>query len=124
MIIATGGMVSRALAARGKLDEVGLSCGVVNMHTIKPLDIEAIYKAARARLIVTVEEHSVTGGLGSSVAEVLASLRDKPPQLILGVSEGYQSAGTYEFMLDQHGLTSENIVDSIKRQRGSIYDKS
>ena len=113
VIFATGGMVHRALQAAKRLDEEGLSCRVVNIHTIKPLDIEAVKKALGARLVVTVEEHSVTGGLGSAVAEALAGETVKPPQLLIGVSGEYKSAGTYEYMLEQYGLTGDQIYNKI-----------
>lgn len=112
-IFATGGMVSRSLKAAKQLDEEGLSCKVINMHTIKPIDTGAIKKALGVRLIVTVEEHSTTGGLGSAIAEVLSGEINKPPQLMIGITNEYKSAGTYEYMLEQYGLTGDQIYNSI-----------
>lgn len=115
-IFATGGMVYQSLEASNQLEELGISCKVVNVHTIKPIDKEAIYNALDTKLIVTAEEHSVIGGLGSTIAEILSELKEKPPQLIIGVSSEYKSAGSYEYMLEQYGLTNNFIVDKILKK--------
>ncbi len=112
-IIATGGMVHQSLQAMKYLEEQGASCKVVNMHTIKPIDKEAICDSLDSKLIVTVEEHSIVGGLGSSVAEVLSELKVKPPHLAIGVSSEYKRAGSYEFMLEQYALTADRIAIKI-----------
>ncbi|HZK60801.1 MAG TPA: transketolase C-terminal domain-containing protein, partial [Anaerovoracaceae bacterium] len=91
-IFATGGMVYQSLQAANQLEEQGFSCKVVNVHTIKPMDKDAINKAIDAKLIVTVEEHSVIGGLGSTIAEALSGLINRPPQLMIGVSGEYKMA--------------------------------
>lgn len=112
-IIATGTMVYYALMASEILEDKNISCQVINMHTIKPLDYEAIMRACNSKLIVTVEEHSIIGGLGSAVAEALSDRISKPPQLIVGLSDEYKHAGTYNYLLDKYGLTVENIVNKI-----------
>lgn len=112
-IFATGGMVHQTILASEKLAELGISCKVINIHTIKPIDVEAIYNSLDVKLIVTVEEHSVIGGLGSSVAEILSKLKERPPQLMIGVSPEYKSAGSYDYMLEQYGLTHNFITDKI-----------
>ena len=86
-IIATGPMVYNSLKAADMLAEEGLSVKVVDMHTIKPLDKKAIDACLNAKMIVTAEEHSVIGGLGSAVAEHLTPLAVKPPQLIIGTND-------------------------------------
>lgn len=112
-IIATGTMVHYSLKATKLLEEKGISCQVVDMHTIKPIDKDAIYKACNNKMIVTVEEHSVIGGLGSAVAECLTGKTSRPPQLIIGISDEYKHAGSYDYLLDQYGLTAEIIAENI-----------
>jgi transketolase len=114
-IIATGFMVHRALAAADTLASAGISARVVNIHTIKPIDKELIIKcAAQTRGIVTVEEHSITGGLGSAVAEVLAENRPAPVAFV-GVRNTFTETGDYESLLKKYGLTAENIVEKAKK---------
>ncbi|MDR1932821.1 MAG: transketolase family protein [Spirochaetales bacterium] len=114
-IIATGFMVHRALAAADSLASAGISARVVNIHTIKPIDKELIIKcAAETKGIVTAEEHSITGGLGSAVAEVLAA--NKPaPVAFVGVENTFTETGDYESLLKKYGLTAENIVEKAKK---------
>jgi len=109
VIFATGGMVHQSIYAARRLAEEGISCGVVNVHTIKPIDRNAIYEAIKMKLIVTVEEHSIIGGLGSTIAEVLSEIKERPPQLTIGISNEYKPAGSYEYMLKQYNLTSDQI---------------
>lgn len=115
-IFATGGMVSQALKAARQLEQEGISCRVINVHTIKPIDTQAICNALDTKLIVSVEEHSVVGGLGSAIAEVLADVSRKPPQLRIGVSNAYHHAGSYEYMLEQYGLTHCHIAKLIHQR--------
>ena len=115
-IFATGGMVHQSLQAAEQLEEQGITCKVVNIHTIMPIDKEAVYEALSAKVIVTVEEHSIFGGLGSTIAEVLSELNEKPPQLMIGVSREYKPAGSYEFMLEQYALTGNHIVEKILKK--------
>lgn len=112
-IIATGTMVYYAKKAADLLQEKGISSTVLDMHTIKPLDCEAINNEMEKKLIVTIEEASVVGGLGSAVAEFLANKKDKPPQLLLGIQDVFPHAGNYEYLLRECGLTPEQITESI-----------
>ncbi len=112
-IFATGGMVNQALLAAKTLADQGLTCRVVDMHTIKPIDAEAIQAALDMRLIVAVEEHSVMGGLGSAIAEILSGLNRQPPLLRIGVPNDYRPAGSYEYMLEQYELTHPHISKKI-----------
>jgi len=114
-IIATGSMVYNSLKAAELLSALGISASVVNMHTIRPLDISAVKEACKAKLIVTAEEHSVVGGLGSAVAEYLAPEKKRPPHLILGAAGHYPPAGSYKYMLEHYGLTPEGLADSIAK---------
>jgi transketolase len=114
--VAAGTMVYESLKAAEALSEQGISTSVIDMHTIKPLDTERIQKIAEtAKLIVTVEEHSVVGGLGSAVAEFKTALKCSPPHLILGLPNEYGKSSEYRQMLEYHGLTSVRIADTVKK---------
>ena len=114
-VIAAGTMVYYAKKAAEILAEKGISAAVIDMHTIKPLDTEAVEAQLGKKLIVTVEEASVVGGLGSAVAEYLAPKKEKPPQLILGIRDFFPHAGGYPYMLEQCRLTAEQIAEDILR---------
>jgi transketolase len=107
-------MVYESIEAAKLLKSKGLSVGVVNMHTIKPLDFEALELVLeKAKLIVTVEEHSVIGGLGGAVAEYKASKFNAPPQLLIGLQDKFDIAGDYRFLLEHHGLVANKIADKV-----------
>ncbi|MEG0890837.1 MAG: transketolase C-terminal domain-containing protein [Bacteroidales bacterium] len=111
-LIATGSMVSRSLKAAEMLGEEGISVDVVDMHTIKPLDADILKQDVK--LMVSIEEHSVIGGLGTAIAEVLSCNRFHAPLLRLGIKDCFSLVGEYEYLLEQHGLTPQHIADSIK----------
>ena len=113
-IISTGSMVYHSLQAAELLSKDGISCKVVNMHTIKPLDECAIKNSCNSRLIVTVEEHSIIGGLGSAVAEVLIGTSDHPPLLRIGIPDVFPHAGTREYLIEKYGLTKKGIAERIR----------
>lgn len=110
-IIATGSMVNQALIVAEKLEEEGKSVAVVDMHTVKPLDTAAI--DMNTGLIVTLEEHRVSGGLGSSVAEYLSQHTTHPKHLRIGVEDRFSKVGDYEFLLDENGFSVEKILEKI-----------
>jgi transketolase len=113
-LLATGTMVFPALRAVELLQEQRISASVMDVHTIKPIDADAIRQAAKShRLLVTVEEHSTLGGLGSAVAEVLAQARNTPPLLTLGLPVTFGKTGEYAHILEQSGLTAEGIARSV-----------
>ncbi len=113
-IFCAGAMVYNCLEAAKKLNEKNISCSVINMHTIKPIDKEAIKAACdKSKMIVSVEEHNVLGGLGSSIAEYKATLSNSPKQLIIGVDDAYSKGGSYKFLQEKHGLTPDKIVSNI-----------
>ena len=113
-IIATGYMVHLALEASDMLKEEGIDAGVVNIHTVKPIDKEAIVKAAeRSGAIVTAEEHNIIGGLGSAVAEVVSESHPVPV-LRVGVEDSYGRSGKVPELLEIYGLTSKNIADKAR----------
>ncbi len=113
-IIATGSMVAQALKTADLLQENGINASVINMHTIKPLDGKAIDRMLKtSNAIVTLEEHSIIGGLGSAVAEYLAPKKDKVPLLLLGLPDDYIKTGDYDYMLKDQGLSAESISEKI-----------
>lgn len=116
-VIANGTMVYESLEAAKHLEAQGVSATVVNMHTIKPLDTAALDKAiASSKLIVTVEEHSVVGGLGSAVAEYKTGVRNAPPQLIIGLPDKFGKTAEYKYLLNAYGLVGEQIAQKILSQ--------
>ena len=113
-IFATGIMVDMALKARELLAAEGISAAVVNVHTIKSIDREAVVKAAEATgAIVTAEEHNVLGGLGAAVAEVVCET-NPVPVLRVGVEDSFGRSGTVPALLELYGLTPENIAAKAK----------
>lgn len=113
-IIATGAMVYECVRASRALRRNNINASVFNMHTIKPLDTETLDKIFKEyEFVITVEEHFKTGGLGSAVAEYKADKKDAPPQLILGIDNVFEKAGSYDYMLDKYGLKAPKIVDQI-----------
>ena len=111
-IIANGVMVARAIEAAEQLAASGLNVRVVNMASIAPLDVEAIRSAAETGAIVTAEEHSVRGGLGGAVAEVVATSR--PCRLRILGFPGFLPTGSPEFLLEHHGLTASGIAAAVR----------
>ncbi|MEG3618297.1 transketolase C-terminal domain-containing protein [Magnetovibrio sp. PR-2] len=113
-LIACGSMVSEALKTAEVLAEQGVAATVVNMHTIKPLDTDALDQLAGTHpAIVTIEEHSVVGGLGSAVAEYFAPKSDRAPHLSIGLPDEFVKAGEYGYILEQQGLTSAAISERV-----------
>ena len=113
-IIATGDVVCEALKAKEKLEKNGIFVRVIDMHTIKPIDKEIIVKCAKeTNKIVTIEDHSIIGGIGSAVCEVLA---EECPCTVLrmGVKDRFGKSGTAEELLKEFELDSEHIVEKIK----------
>lgn len=114
-IIACGIMVAPALKAAFILAEEGLGVGVINMATIKPLDTELVVAAARQTgALVTAEEHSVIGGLGSSVAEVTAQKCPVPLEMV-GVRDTFGESGKPAELLRKYGLTEDELVAAVRR---------
>jgi transketolase len=114
-IIATGIMVGSAKQAAEQLKEAGISARVLNIHTIKPIDQAAIMKAAAdTGAIVTCEEHSIIGGLGSAVAEVLVENAPVPMERI-GVKDTFGESGTPSTLLVKYQLTADDIVAAAKK---------
>ena len=113
-IIATGLMVHEARKAADMLAEQGISARVINMHTIKPIDKDIICKAAKETgVIVTAEEHSIIGGLGSAVAEVVTECCPVPVVKV-GVNDVFGHSGPAVDLLKEFGLSAENVVEKAK----------
>ncbi|MEW8957238.1 transketolase family protein [Clostridium sp.] len=114
-IVATGIMVDAALDAYNTLAEEGIKVRVLNIHTIKPIDREALEKAARETgVIVTAEEHNVIGGLGSAVSEVITETHPVPV-LKVGVKDTFGESGKPNELLEKYGLTASEIVKAVKK---------
>lgn len=120
VLIACGVMVAEALKTAHSLREQGISCQVINMSSIKPLDTAVLDQAAAAsRLIVTIEEHQKAGGLGSACLEYLALHSRRPPVLVIGVEDVFGQSGEPYELLDYYGLTAESITAKILAQLSS-----
>jgi transketolase len=113
-IIANGLLVAQALLAADILDAQGISARVIDMHTVKPLDRDAIRKAAETGAIVVAEEHLVDGGLGVRVAQVVAETRPCAMEFI-GIQNTYAESGEPQELLEKYGLMAHNIVDAVKK---------
>ena len=113
-IIATGIMVNEAIQAAEKLEAEGISARIIDIHTIKPIDEEIIIKAAKeTKGIVTAEEHSVIGGLGSAVAEVTA--KNAPAKIkMIGIQDRFGQSGKPDQLMKEYGLTADDIVAACK----------
>lgn len=113
-IVATGLMVNEALTAADTLEKEGISVRVINIHTIKPLDKDIICKAAKETgVIVTAEEHSVIGGLGSAVADAVTECCPVPVVKV-GVNDVFGHSGPAVDLLKEFGLSAENIAEKVK----------
>ena len=115
VVFANGIMVSKALQAAEKLEEEGISVKVVNVSSLKPLDEEAIKTLANGmKGLVTAEEHSLIGGLASAITFILRG--SGIPVIPIGIDDRFgQSAHNYEELLEEYGLTTENIIKSVKK---------
>jgi transketolase len=116
VVFANGIMVSMALEAAKTLEEQGISVKVVNVSTVKPLDRQAVIDCVKGfKGVVTAEEHTVIGGLGSAIAEALRRETNQPLEFV-GIQDSFgTSAYNYEELLRRYGLTAEAIVNSVKQ---------
>lgn len=112
-VFATGMMVASSLKVSAILGEVGLSVKVVDVHTIKPISDSVIKGNDSSKLLVTIEEHNIIGGLGGAIAETLATRGNAPPLLRLGIKDQFSIVGDYEFLLSQNRLQPEQIAEDI-----------
>ena len=114
-IFATGHLVWEAIEAEAVLAKEGISVEVINIHTIKPLDVQAIIESAKKTgCVVTAEEHQMNGGLGDSVAQTLALNLPTPLEMV-AVNDSFGESGTPEQLMKKYGIDAENIVKAVKR---------
>lgn len=114
-IIATGHLVWEAIQAGEELEKLGINAEIINIHTIKPLDEEAILKsAAKTGCVVTAEEHNRLGGLGDSVAQVLAQ-KLPTPQEYVAVNDSFGESGTPAQLMEKYGLNANSIVAAARK---------
>ena len=120
-IIACGTMVYNSLEAASVLKNLKIESSVLDMHTIKPIDVEIIEEICQThRLIVTVEEHNIIGGLGSAVSEQISKMNQKPPLLSIGIPDEYGEAGSYEGLLKKNLLLPDQIANTIANRYYSV----
>ena len=114
-IFATGHLVWEALEAAKILNELNINAEIINIHTIKPLDKDAVIKSvSKTRCVVTAEEHMLNGGLGDSIAQLLS--REMPlPLEMVGVNDTFGESGTPRQLMEKYGLTSSDIVNAVKK---------
>ena len=113
-IIGCGNILSNCISAAKELSTKGINCTVINMHTIKPIDKDIIKNIAQNhRLVLTVEEHNIIGGLGSAVAEIMSEEKNNCKLLRLGVNDFYSKGGSYEFLKNIYGLSVEKIIKTV-----------
>jgi transketolase len=114
-IFATGHLVWKALEAARQLESEGLSVELINIHTIKPLDSEAILKSvAKTKCAVFCEEHNRIGGLGSSVAALLAQELPTPIEFV-AVNDSFGESGTPDQLLTKYGLDTPNVIEAARK---------
>ena len=122
-IICNGAVVSRVIVAAGLLEKRGLNARIIEMPCVKPIDTEAIVDSAKAvRVMVTVEEHNIIGGLGSAVAEVLCE-KHPVPLLRLGIEDVFTESGPHDELLDKYGFKPEDISDRVVDFMGNMIER-
>jgi transketolase len=114
-IFACGHMVWQAVEAEAKLAEKGISVELINIHTIKPLDVEAVLKSVqKTKCVVTCEEHQINGGLGDSIAQTLSRFFPAPIEMV-AVNDSFGESGTPAQLLKKYGLAPENIIAAAEK---------
>ena len=113
VLLATGSMVHNALQSAELLSQQGVETKVVDIYSLKPIDKEQIESAIKSKLVVTIEEHNIIGGLGGAVAEVLAESASSVKLLRLGIVDKYAQVGDYHYLLYQNRLVPELIAEDI-----------
>jgi len=110
-----GSILNRVIDTAKKLElEKNISCSVINMHTIKPIDNELIIEEAKkSKMLISVEEHNIIGGLGSSISEVISGVNKSPKLLRIGINDKYISEGGYEHLLNKYSLNSAAISEKV-----------
>jgi transketolase len=120
VVFACGAMVQIALDAAAKLAVHGREVSVVNVHTIKPLDVDTVVARAKAcRVVVTAENHSIIGGLGSAVAEALAEAGVGVRFARIGIRDTFAEGGSTPYLFEKYGLGVANVVATLERLWGT-----
>lgn len=113
-IFTNGSMVKIGKEVREELLKKNIDTEIVNVHTIKPIDrLQIIKSSLNKKIVVSLEEHSCIGGLGSAISEVLGDIENSPKILYFGLQDSYEISGNYNFVLEKNGLTVENISKKI-----------
>lgn len=123
MLISTGSMVNVAINVAKTLAEQNIKCDLYDIHMIKPLDNALIANTVKYKLVVTLEEHNIIGGLGSAVAEQLSQLGNAPKQVIIAIEDNYPHAASYEALLRNNGLTINQITEKILKSLNTIQNR-
>ncbi|MCE9537971.1 MAG: transketolase family protein, partial [Bacteroidetes bacterium] len=114
-IFATGHLVWKAIEAGEELAAQGINVEIINIHTIKPLDNSAVIASAKkTRCVVTAEEHQMNGGLGDSIAQLLARELPTPIEMV-AVNDSFGESGTPDQLMTKYGLDTVNIVNAVKK---------
>lgn len=114
-IFATGHLVWKALEAGKELEKEGISTEVINIHTIKPIDAKAIIESAKKTgAVVSAEEHQIAGGLGETIAQLLATNLPTPMEIV-AVNDSFGESGTPDELMTKYGLDTVNIVEAVKK---------
>ena len=121
-VFASGGTVFNALNAARELSAKGIDVAVYNASSLKPIDEEAVMKAGqKSKLLVTVEDHSIIGGLGSAIAESLCVHAAMPALVRLGIRDEFGESGTPESLYEKHGLSKEGIARALLEEWRKLH---
>ncbi len=113
-IFASGAMVHNAIKISDELKKVNIECAIINMHTIKPIDREAVKNSCKTnKLLISLEEHNIIGGLGSAIAEIKSTIKNAPPQLFFGINDYYEKGGEYNHLKTKYNLNIDFITKKI-----------
>ncbi len=123
IVLATGTILEHCLSAAEKLDSRGISCGVTNISTLKPLSLNIVDKIKNYNMAVVVEEHNVVGGLGSAVAEECSALGQNIKLVRIGIPDFVPKTGSYDYLLEQCGMQAEQIAERIESEYRLSGDK-
>jgi transketolase len=113
-ILACGVMVQESMAAAKMLEQEGIDVSVINMSSIKPLDVQAVIDAAKTSVIITAEDHNIIGGLGSAVAEVIAEKKLNVSFKRIGVLDRFAESGPGKELFEKYGLSARHIAEAVK----------
>ena len=116
-LISYGPALPNALAAAELLEKDAIHAQVINMHTIKPLDLDTLEQARNShRLLVSLEEHNIVGGLGGAIAEYLSSVEGSPRLIRMGIPDAYCAAGSQKWIWEQNGIDSASVAQRIEEE--------